>query len=117
MNFYNPYYYSTPLNYIGPKVGLLQRLFGNSGISIGNFFNGTQRVLNFANQAIPIIKQVKPIFGNAKTMFSVMNEFKKAEKPIQKDLKNENKKVIEENNINDSLKKTSINIEGPTFFV
>lgn len=117
MNFYNPYYYSTPLNYIEPKVGLLQRLFGSSGISIGNFFNGTQRVLNFANQAIPIIKQVKPIFGNAKTMFRVMNEFKKAEKPIKKELQKENKKVTEENNINNNLKEISISMEGPTFFV
>ena len=80
MNFYNPYYYAMPTNYIQPNIGLLGRLFGKSSISITNFINGTQKVLNIANQTIPLVKQVKPVIGNAKTMFKVMNEFKKTEK-------------------------------------
>lgn len=74
MNYYNPYFYLMPNT---PRVGLFQRIFGN--ISFGNIINGTERALNFANQAIPFVKQVKPIIGNAKTIFKVMNEFKRNE--------------------------------------
>lgn len=116
MNFYNPYYYSLPTNLVQPKVGFLGKIFGKTGVSIGNFLSGTQKVLNIANQTIPLVKQVKPIIGNAKTMFKVMNEFKRVEIPnISVDTKNI------ENNINDD-KNTKSNEyltaqEGPTFFV
>ena len=116
MNFYNPYYYAIPTNYIQPKIGLLGRLFGKTGISIGNFINGTQKVLNIANQTIPLVKQVKPVIGNAKTMFKVMSEFKRAEKPsIQI-----NQTTNQSNNINLKEEKTNNAIEnnlGPTFFI
>jgi len=39
MNYFNPYYYSLPVSYIQPKVGLLGRLFGKTGITISNFFD------------------------------------------------------------------------------
>lgn len=74
MNYYNPYFYTMP--YAQPQ-GLFSRIFG--GLSFGKILNGTERALNFANQAIPLVKQVKPIIGNAKTMFKIMNEFKKNE--------------------------------------
>ena len=81
MNYYNPYFYNIPsmAGNVG-KVGLFSRLFGSSGITLGGILNGTQKALNFANQAIPFVKQVKPMIGNAKTMFKVMNEFKKTER-------------------------------------
>ena len=113
MNFYNPYYYTLPTNYLQPKIGLLGRLFGKTGISIGNFLTGTQKVLNIANQTIPLVKQVRPMIGNAKTMFKVMNEFKRVEKTVTK----------KENPINENYDKTENNIDvnqenlGPTFFV
>ena len=117
MNFYNPYYYSLPTNYLQPKVGLLGKLFGKTGVSISNFLTGTQKVLNIANQTIPLVKQVRPIIGNAKTMFKVMNEFKRVEKPITK-----NTDVISENynnSQNDSAAKVEPNQDnlGPTFFI
>ena len=114
MNFYNPYYYSMPMTLTQPKVGLLGRLFGSAGISIGNFLNGTQKVLNIANQTIPLVKQIKPVVGNAKTVFKVMNEFKKVDHP-QNTNNNINTNNIEQSNetntVTDNLK------EGPTFFV
>ena len=112
MNFYNPYYYTLPTGYIEPKIGLLGRLFGKTGVSISNFLNGTQRVLNIANQTIPLVKQVKPMIGNARTMFKVMNEFKKTEK---KDIINETPitKISTETNIIDATPENS----GPTFFI
>ena len=72
MNYYNPYFYAIPNM---QKPGLFSRLF--NGISFGNILSGTERALNLANQAIPLIKQVKPIIHNTKTMFKIMNEFKK----------------------------------------
>ena len=83
MNYYNPYFYSMPTTLSTPKVGLFSRLLGGNGITLGGILNGTQRALNFANQAIPLVKQVRPMIVNAKTMFKVMNEFKRVEKPKQ----------------------------------
>lgn len=113
MNFYNPYYYSIPMNLTQPKVGLLGKLFGSTGISIGNFLNGTQKVLNIANQTIPLVKQVKPMIGNAKTVFRVMNEFKKVNTPIKStnvNTINNTEEIVEQKII-------SNNEEGPTFFI
>lgn len=126
MNYYNPYFYSIPTALSTPKVGLFSRLFGGSGLTLGKIFNGTQRVLNFANQAIPLVKQVRPMIGNAKTMFKVMNEFKKTEKPQQNKKQNENIKVINQvqnttsiNNINTDKNTNNYtsNDDGPTFFI
>ena len=108
MNFYNPYMYVMPSS---QNIGILGRLFGKTGISISNFLNGTQKVLNIANQTIPLVKQVKPLIGNAKTMFKIMNEFKKTD--ISNSIKTNNLKTtnnyIEDNNIN-------YENNGPIFF-
>ena len=126
MNYYNPYFYSMPATLTTPKVGILGRLFGNSGITLGGILNGTQRALNFANQAIPLVKQVKPMIGNAKTMFRVMNEFKKVETPskvannIQFNNTNENVPMNTKNNISNDTNinnDTIIDSNGPTFFI
>ena len=114
MNFYNPYYYIQPSNLIQPKIGLLGRLFGSSGISISNFLNGTQKVLNIANQTIPLVKQIKPLVGNAKTMFKIMNEFKKTENPIIQNKQKTNEEKI--NNVQNIDNIESIN-SGPQFFI
>lgn len=112
MNYYNPYFYSIPITQT-PRIGLFSRIFGG-GINFGNILNGAQRALNFANQAIPLVKEVKPLIGNAKTMFKVMNEFKKVEKPI-----NSNKSNVQKNNGN-TIDKNIPNetySNGPTFFI
>jgi len=123
MNYYNPYFYTMPTS-IAPKVGLFSRLFGGSGVTLGSILNGTQRALNFANQAIPLVKQVKPMVGNAKTMFKVMNEFKRAEKPntnntINNEIISNNEIKNTNNNLNNTENNNKINetIDGPTFFI
>ena len=57
MNYYNPYFYQIPTAAFNstPKVGLLSRIFGKSGITFSGILNGTQKVLNVANQAIPLV--------------------------------------------------------------
>ena len=56
-------------------------------INWSNLLNNTQKTLNVINQAIPVYYQVKPIIGNAKTMFRMVNALKEndePEKPITK---------------------------------
>ncbi len=113
MNFYNPYYYNIPMNITQPKIGLLTRIFGNAGSSIGSFINGTQKVLNIANQTIPLVKQVRPMISNAKTVFKVMNEFKKVNIPTNTNSSVSKRNITEEINDTNNL---DTNISGPTFF-
>ena len=70
MNFYNPYYIP-----MASSRGLFSNLF--KGINFSSILKGTQKTLTFVNQAIPTIKQISPIWKNAKTMFKVVNEFSK----------------------------------------
>ena len=117
MNYYNPYFSAFPYNYTpintiasaNTSKGILSSLFGGGKFS--TFLNGTQKTLNIVNQAIPLVKQMGPIVKNAKTMFKVMNEFKKVDIPIQNNVQiSENKEeVIEE--------KTIVTSNGPTFFL
>ena len=63
-----------------PVMPTRPSLFGIfKGFNFGSILSGTQKALNLANQAIPLIKQVSPVFKNAKTMFRVMNEFRKTD--------------------------------------
>ena len=104
MNYYNPYFYSMPktLTSSVPKVGLLTRLFGKSGATFSTILSGTQKVLGVANQAIPLVKQVRPMVSNAKTMFKIMNEFKRNDtKPKSNSFKPQTN--LETNNINPEI--------------
>lgn len=127
MNYYNPYFYNIP-NYaynVAPKVGLFSRLFGGSRLTFGSILNGTQKTLGFINQAIPVVKQATPIVKNAKTMFKVMNEFKKNDKPRQNNFSRKTNNYMSNNestkttsyNKNNSKETTELNDQGPTFFI
>ena len=100
MNYYNPYFYGMPTS--TTNTGLFSRLFSAGGFN--KFINNTERVLSFANQAIPFVKQVKPIIGNAKTMFKVMNEFKKSEHSSKQ-------------NTSNTINQSNISNDGPKFFI
>ena len=78
-----------------------------SKLSLSSIINGTSKTLNFVNQAIPVVKQVSPMMKNLKTMFNVMNEFKKSytNDNTKIELKQKNNNAKEENNY------------GPTFFI
>ena len=110
MNYF-PYYNfipnSIPFNYQSSR-GLLSRLFGKS-LNWSSIINNTQKTLNIINQTIPVVKQVSPVVKNAKTMFKVLNEFKKEDK---------SQTTIQE--LNETKQKEITNIldieSGPTFF-
>lgn len=137
MNYYNPYFYTMPKAFASPtpKVGLLTRLFGKSGATFSTILSGTQRVLGIANQAIPLVKQVRPMVSNAKTMFKIMNEFKRSDtkqktnsfkKQTNLVTNNINPEIVTSNNTNkidEPLKEdinantTQKNNNGLTFFI
>ncbi len=105
MNYYNPYFFNIPTS----NTGLFSRLFGN--LKLSNILNGANKTLNFVNQTIPVIKQISPMVKNARTMFNVINEFKKAD-----ETKNNSKNDIKQNNTNYNNKQNT-NINKPTFFI
>lgn len=84
MNYYNPYFTGFPTSYQTQGLGL-SGLLGRMNLS--SILNGAQKTLNIVNQTIPIIKEAAPMMKNAKTMFRVMNEFKKIDLPHNKQQK------------------------------
>lgn len=100
MNFYNPYLYSLPIE--SGTSSIISKL------SLSSIINGTSKTLNLINQAIPVVKQVSPIMKNMKTMFSVMNEFKK------NDIENS---IVSEEVVTDNTTEIKTRDEGPKFFI
>ncbi len=98
MNYYNPYFFNPGIN----NTSLFSRLFGN--IKLSSILSGASKTLNFVNQTIPVIKQIPPIIKNAKTMFNVINEFKKADEPKS------NKEL-------EKINKVKNIVNEPTFFI
>ena len=81
--------------------------------------SNVQKTLGVVNQAIPMVKQISPIIGNAKTMFRIMNEFKKVDTPTSNNLQTINNNQV--NNIqseNTQKQSTTIQYDNqPTFFI
>lgn len=113
MNYY-PYYMGVPYTTFTPIAhGGLRSLLG--GIKWSSILSGTQKTLGIVNQAIPIIKQAGPVINNAKTMFRVMNEFKKVDsQPIANN--NNNKTEQNKNNVNKNVNNNITHQNGPVFF-
>ena len=101
----NPMYY----NNFFPYQNELNNNFFKRGLGISaikkinwsNLLNNTQKTLNVINQAIPVYYQVKPIWGNAKTMFRMIGALKDEEHTP--------------NTINENEKKDTST--GPVFFL
>lgn len=115
MNYYNPYYGMYPFmtnNIIKPT--LISRVTSSlKGLNLSSILSGTGKTLNIVNQTIPLVKQATPVVKNAKTMFKIMNEFKKVDtKKIDK-IDKKTKKIKEEFN----EYKNNISNNGPTFFL
>lgn len=125
MNYYNPYAMMVPYtaNTMMPaKAGLFSNLIGGmKGIKWGTILTNTQRTLGLINQAIPVVKQVTPVVKNAKTMFRVMNEFKKVDEPtstINQTTFSENKETMKgKSNDSHTPIASSVSYNEPTFFI
>ena len=66
-----------------------------------------------------MVKQVSPIVNNAKTMFKIMNEFKKVDTPAPTNNQTNTSSKQEQNNNETNIDNNSIdtNNNGPTFFI
>ena len=111
MNYYFPYG-TIPYIENTTSKGLLSKIFKN-GINWSTLLTNAQKTLNIVNQTIPVVKQMGPVVNNAKTMFKIMNEFKKVETPTEKNKKTEKKEIIEKQN---KEQPKIINDNNPTFF-
>lgn len=112
MNYYNyPF-----MNYARP--GLFSSLFQNK-INWGSLLNNTGRTLNLINQAVPIIQKIPPIYRNAKTMFKVMNEFRRVDTPTKKAKSYSTSNPISNNKAETKRQDNVNNVYegGPTFFL
>lgn len=124
MNYYNPYFYGSAYPRMATSGlanrGLLNSLFrrGPTNFSFANLLTGAQKTLNVASQGINLAKQVQPMVHNARTMFKLMNEFKKADTPKENNFDNKNNEVlnvepVKENKVTEEKK---VLTSGPTFF-
>lgn len=111
MNYYMPF---NTIPYETANTGLLSRIFKN-GINWSSILTNTQKTLNIINQTIPVIKQVKPVVNNAKTMFKIMNEFKRVDTP--KETNNSNTKQDKQKTEIIEQKVNKENNNNPTFFL
>lgn len=102
MNYYNPFFYGSPYITPTPSRGVFTRIFKD--VNLSSIINGTQKTLNIINQTLPLIRQASPVINNAKTMFKLMNEFKKTDEEVTQNKNEEVDTVI--NNTN-----------NPTFFL
>ena len=96
MPFVNPY------NAVGaasalPRTGGLLSKLGLRNINFGNILTNTSKTLNVINQAIPVVKQVGPMFNNMKSMLKVASLFNDATTPS-----NNNSNTQSNNNTNNS---------------
>lgn len=118
MNYYNPYTMMMPYttsNMLPAKTGLFSNLIsGMRGMNWGTLLTNTQRTLGLINQAIPVVKQVTPVMKNAKTMFRVMNEFKKVDEPTT--VSKQQTKTTPNNQTN-TPSTPHFSINQPTFFI
>lgn len=120
MNYYTPYFGYVPYTTAPANKGILNGILGGvKGFNWSGLLSNVQKTLGIVNQAIPMVKQVSPIINNAKTMFKIMNEFKKVDTPTEN-----NKKInIEQSSkesteqIDDMQVQNNQNDNGPTFFI
>lgn len=127
MNYNIPYYSMMPMSRAvnmplrGASGGLFKRLLG--GFNVSSLLSNTQKTLNLVNQAIPIVKQINPLIRNAKTMFTVMNEFKKVDDTdVSNSQVTSNNKEGNYSTVNTIDKENKVNTdsnssEGPVFFI
>lgn len=120
MPFVNPY------NAIGaasalPRTGGLLSKLGLRNINFGNILTNTSKTLNVINQAIPVVKQVGPMFNNMKSILKVASLFNDATTPSNNNNNNNssnnkvNNKTSGERNENTITNNSYSN--SPNFFI
>jgi len=129
-NGYNvPYYslYSTPPMNIGMGIRTIPKsggLFSKIGLLKGanwqGLLNNTSRTLGVINQAIPVVKQVGPLYNNMKSMLKIASLFKDETDPIPKKTNNtiisNNKTSIKKDEKENTITNNNYS-NSPNFFI
>lgn len=104
--------------------GLLSRLTGIGGLRTFNWqglLTNTSKTLNVINQAIPIVKQVGPMYNNMKSMLRIASLFKDETDPtpkketLKKEISKTNNIIDYEQKENTITKDSYSNV--PNFFI
>ena len=117
---YSPYGALNIASNIPRNGGLLSKL-GLKSINWGNLLTNTSKTLNVINQAIPVVKQVGPMFNNMKSMLKVASLFNDATSSNENNNRNNNK--INNTNNDENTKEdknvvtSQINNNSPNFFI
>lgn len=107
-NGYMPYSPYGALNMAGsiPRSGGLLSRLGLKSINWGNLLTNTSKTLNVINQAIPVVKQVGPMFNNMKSVLKVASLFSDATNG------NDNSKVNNSTTDDNSINSANNNISA-----
>lgn len=118
MPFTNPYNAMGITQAIPKSGGLLSKL-GLRNINFGNILTNTSKTLNVINQAIPVVKQVGPMFNNMKSMLKVASLFNDATTPTNSTRNNNTKNTanIENNKTKENTTTNNSYSNSPNFFI
>lgn len=88
------------------------------GINWSGLFSGAQKTLGIVNQALPLVKEAKPMFNNMKTMLKLANAFKDETIPE----KTSTSKTVQKNEIKKEeavspSESVNNNVNTPQFFL
>lgn len=102
-------------NLFGPAGAVTS---ASRGLSFSKILSGAGKALNFANRAIPMYYQIKPMLSNAKTL---VNMYSKVKEPEDKEVIENNNNVEEKKEVikqinNTEKKKQVIKNDTLTFF-
>jgi len=121
---FNPYYGNIGFN-TASRSGFLSKLTGLRSINWQGILNNTSRTLGVINQAIPIVKQVGPMYNNMKSMLKIASLFKdETDLDNRNDKTNNNLNVINNNKANNDNNNNNKNTiiktnysNTPNFFI
>lgn len=94
-NFFIPSYTSPFIPINTPRIGLFTRI-GNTikSVNWSRLLNGADRTLGLVNQAIPLVRETKPMFSNMKSMVKLAKAFRNETTPRRI---NNNQKIVQSN--------------------
>ena len=112
------------LGAINRSGGLFSRLVGGvRGINWAGLLNNTSRTLGVINQAIPVVKQIGPMYNNMKSMLKIASLFKDETEPTppkSNNKQNTNNNINKTNNKKEEKENTIIKnnySNSPNFFI
>lgn len=119
------------VNAVPRTGGLFSRLFGGSNairagvggartINWSGLLNNASKTLNVINQAIPVVKQVGPMYNNMKSMLKVASLFKDETDPVSNNNSNNKNSNSNDNEKKKEKENTIINSNysnSPNFFI